>query len=418
MKSGRIARITERDRDEIHKANAEMSRQALRVLAFAYKQPRAAVKSEMERDLVFLGLQGMIDLPREEVKQDIEICRKAGIDVVMITGDHRETAVAIARQLSIMEGTDHKVLTGQELDGMPESRFLEIVESVKVYARVNPLHKLKILKALQQKGHVVAMTGDGVNDSPALKGADIGVSMGIKGTDVAKESSDMILKDDNFSTIVAAIERGRAIYDNIMKFIQYLLSSNLGEVLVVFIAMMIGFRDPATGVVLIPVTAIQLLWINLMTDGLPAVALGLDPPAKDVMKRRPRNPKENILSRRMLADIVIVGAIICIGTLLIFNINIPEGALKARTAAFTMLVVFEMVRVQSVRMKYRAGLFSNMKLIYAMAFSIVLQLAVIYALPLQAAFGTVALGLMDWVEIIAMASTVLVIMWVRERVSG
>ncbi len=415
-RNGKIAKITAADRKKIKEANSRMTSGALRVLAFAFKDLRQGEKEE--KGLVFLGLQGMIDLPREEVKKDIAICKKAGIKVVMITGDHRDTAVAIARDLEIISETDSNVLTGQELEEISHKELEKIAENVHVYARVNPVQKVKILQALQKRGHVVAMTGDGVNDSPAIKKSDIGIAMGIKGTDVAKEASDMILRDDNFSTIVDAVESGRAIYDNILKFIQYLLSSNLGEVLVVFVAMLIGFTDPTnplTGFV-IPVTAIQLLWINLLTDGLPAVALGLDPPAPGVMERKPRDPKEKILNRNMLTDIIIVGVIICIGTLFIFNINLTEGAVKAQTAAFTMLVMFEMVRVQSVRLKYKAGLFSNMKLIYAMAASIILQLFVIYIPYLQLAFNTTGLSIMDWIEIILVSLTVLVVMWVKEKI--
>ncbi|MCD6590668.1 MAG: calcium-translocating P-type ATPase, SERCA-type [Candidatus Aenigmarchaeota archaeon] len=417
MKRGRVYKLTRADVEKIRNANKSMTGKALRVLAFAFKETSDADKSELEKGLVFLGLQGMIDQPREGVKEDIATCKKAGIDVIMITGDHKDTAVAIAKELKIIEKKNQHVLTGEELDRMSEDDLLEVIESVKVYARVNPLHKVKILKALKRKGHVVAMTGDGVNDSPALKSADIGVAMGIKGTDVAKESSDMILKDDNFSTIVKAVESGRAIYDNIVKFIQYLLSSNLGEVLVVFIAMMIGFRDQTTGLVIIPVSAIQLLWINLLTDGLPAVALGVDPPAKDIMKRKPRDPKEDILNRSMLFDIFFIGILMCIGTLFLFVINIPEGSQKARTVAFTLLVVLEMVRVQSVRLKYKVGVFSNMKLIYAITASLLLQLVVLYIPLLQTAFGTVPLNTVDWIEISAISLLMFVIIMIKDRVA-
>ncbi len=415
-RNGKISRITPRDKKDILNANHMMTEKALRVLAMGFKKVQGKDISEkkLESDLVFMGLAGMMDLPREEVKKDIAICKNAGIGVIMITGDHRNTAVAIARDIGILEaGKKGRVLTGAELDSMGDKEFSKIAENVCVYARVNPIHKVRILEALKNKGHVVAMTGDGVNDAPALKKSDIGVSMGIKGTDVAKEASDMVLKDDNFSSIVTAVKSGREIYDNILKFIQYLLSSNLGEVLVVFLAMLIGFADPATGAFLLPVTAVQLLWINLLTDGLPAVALGLDPPASDIMNRKPRDSKERILSREMLTDIIIVGIVICIGTLLIFNINLPEGGIKAQTAAFTMLVVFEMVRVQSVRMKYRVGIFSNKKLILAIIVSIILQLAVIYIPLLQTAFGTTPLTPVDWVEIILVSSTVLIIMWFK-----
>jgi Ca2+-transporting ATPase len=415
LRNGQRARLTQRERRSILDANLEMTGRALRVLAVAARPVRASAdQRQAESGLTFLGLVGMIDPPREGVREDIELCRRAGIKVVMITGDHGNTAVAIARQLNLSEG-DVVALTGEELNKLSDSELIAAVKETSVYARVNPEHKVRIVEALRKKGHIIAMTGDGVNDAPALKKADIGVAMGIKGTDVAKEASDMVLSDDNFSSIVMAVQGGRAIYDNIKKFIQYLLSSNVGEVLVVFLAILIGFTDPATGAIIIPVTAIQLLWINLLTDGLPALALGVDPPAPGIMERPPRSPREKILSRGMLTDIWAVGAIICIGTLFLFWLNLPGGAALAVTVAFTTLVMFEMVRVQSVRVKYRIGLFSNMKLILAMAISIALQLFVIYTPLLQPVFNTTALGGMEWLEIIAVSSTVMIIMWLKDR---
>ena len=401
-------------------ANHAMTSRALRVLGLAYKETASENDPDntIESDLTFLGLAGMIDPPRDEVKEDIEIAKRAGIKVVMITGDHRNTALAIAKDIGIMPAAhpgQAKSLTGQELDKMSSQELVDVVENVSVYARVNPEHKLKIIEALHEKGHIVAMTGDGVNDAPALKGADIGIAMGIKGTDVAKEASDMVLRDDHFSSIVSAIKGGRSIYDNIKKFIQYLLSSNLGEVIIVFVAMLIGFMDPATGAIILPLAAIQLLWINLLTDGLPALALGVDPPSPGIMDRKPRDPKEKILNKSMLTDIVVVGIIIAIGTLLLFWYNLPRGGALAATIAFTTVVMFEMVRVQSVRMKYKVGLLSNKKLIIAMAVSLGLQLMVVYTPFFQPIFNTVALGLMEWAQIIAMAFTVMVVMWIKAR---
>ncbi len=426
MRNGRRSRLTGADRDHILGANQGMGDDALRVLAVATRsiRGRGASRREAESGLTFLGMVGMIDPPRDSVRNDISLCRKAGIKVVMITGDHRNTALAIARELGISQG-DSRSLTGEELDGLSDSQLRSAVGQVSVYARVNPEHKVRIVEALSQKGHIIAMTGDGVNDAPALKKADIGVSMGIKGTDVAKEASDMILRDDNFSTIVQAVSGGRAIYDNIKKFIQYLLSSNVGEVLVVFLAILIGFTDPATGLVIIPLTAIQLLWINLLTDGLPALALGVDPPSPNIMDRPPRSPRESILSRSVLTDIFIVGAVIAVGTLFLFWMSLPSGAAKAVTMAFTAMVVFEMVRIQSVRMKYNVGLFSNMKLVLAMAASVAMQVFVIYSpvlhplfAPLAEVFTTVPLGLEDWAWIIGVSSTVMITMFIKERLFG
>lgn len=402
-------KLSEKEKKQILEVNQILAKQALRVLAIAYKESRT--QKNPEKDLLFLGLVGMIDPPREEVPKDIELCKRAGIRVVMITGDHKDTAEAIAREI----GIQGKTITGEELDRFSDDEFQKKVEEIGIYARVNPEHKVRILEALKSKNHIVAMTGDGVNDAPALKKADIGIAMGMKGTDVAKEASDMILRDDNFTTIVRAIKEGRGIYDNIKKFIQYLLSSNLGEVLIVFLAMLIGFTDPVTGKFILPVTAIQLLWINLLTDGLPALALGVDPPAKDIMERPPRNPKEKILSKDMILDIILVGIIMCAGTLFLFWLNIPSGSKKAITVAFTTIVMFEIVRVESVRMKYELGFFSNSKLLLALIISILLQLVVIYTPWLQPIFETVTLGLNEWIQILAVSSTVFIVMWVKQK---
>ncbi|MCX6814391.1 MAG: calcium-translocating P-type ATPase, SERCA-type [Candidatus Aenigmarchaeota archaeon] len=413
--NGKPKKLTPNDRKKILEANHKLTADALRVLAVAHKDVGQKEK-DIEKGLTFLGLIGMIDPPRENVAGDIATCRKAGIKVVMITGDHLNTATAIAKEIRIIDSPEERAITGEELDKMSDQSLEEIVEQVRVYARVNPEHKVRIVDALKKKGHIIAMTGDGVNDAPALKKADIGVAMGINGTDVAKEASDMVLADDNFSSIVAAVKGGRQIYDNIKKFIQYLLSSNLGEVLIVFIAMLIGFTDPETGKIILPVTAIQLLWINLLTDGLPALALGADPPSKDVMDRPPRDPKENILSKGMFIDMSIVAVIMLIGTLGLFAYNLPSGGIKAMTVAFTTIVIFEMVRVQSVRAKYKVGMFSNKKLLLAIASTIVLQLFVIYTPMLQPAFDTVPLDLMDWIEIGLVASSVMIIMLIKDRI--
>lgn len=407
--NGKIKKLTNSERGGILKVNQELASQALRSLAVAYKENMGAP----EKDLIFLGIISMMDPPREGVKEDIEVCKRAGIGVVMITGDHRDTALAISRELGI-SGENDIILTGKELDSISDHELEKITENVKVYARVNPSHKVRIVETLKRKGHIITMTGDGVNDAPALKGADIGISMGIKGTDVAKEASDMILEDDNFSTIVNAVREGRRIYNNIKNFIQYLLSSNMGEVLVIFLAILIGFSDPSDPTrIILPITAVQILWINLLTDGLPALALGTDPPPPNVMSLPPRDPNEKILSRETLTDIIFVGILISIATLTLFTLNLSQGALQATTVAFTSLVVFQMVRVYSVRSKHNLGAFSNKKLILAISISMTLQLMVIYTPLLQSFFATSALGIVEWLQIILFSFILLLIMYAK-----
>ncbi|MBI2675921.1 MAG: calcium-translocating P-type ATPase, SERCA-type [Candidatus Aenigmarchaeota archaeon] len=421
--NGKVIRLAAPEKKTILKANHEMTEKALRVLGIAYKEFSRVPEHEQEAEnnMIFVGLTGMIDPPRAEVKDDIGICRKAGIKVVMITGDHRNTAVAIAKELGLFEKDDRRAVTGEELDSMTDEQLYPIVKNIAVYARVNPEHKMRIVDALRKRGHIVAMTGDGVNDAPALKKADIGVAMGIKGTDVSKEASDMILADDNFTSIVSAVEEGRGIFDNIRKFIQYLLSSNLGEVLIVFLAILIGFADPATGAFIIPLSAIQLLWINLLTDGLPALALGVDPAAKDIMKRKPLKHHAAIFDKEMLVDMLIVGILMAIGVLGLFWYNLSHedpsiAAKKAMTVAFTAVVMMEMFRVQSVRMKYGLGIFSNSKLLLAIGLSILLQLIVVYIPALQIPFKTMALDGLDWTEIIAASAAIMAVMWGKEKI--
>ncbi|MCK4335322.1 MAG: calcium-translocating P-type ATPase, SERCA-type [Candidatus Aenigmarchaeota archaeon] len=415
MIEGKVKKMNKEWKQKILSENHEMTNRALRVLAIAYKEMERRDEKSAEKGLTFLGLVGMMDPPREEAIESVKLCKEAGIKVVMITGDHKNTAVAIAKEIGLMEEKS-RVLRGPEMESMSDEEFEKIVEDIAVYARVNPLHKVRIVDTLKKRGEIIAMTGDGVNDAPALKKADIGIAMGIKGTDVAKEASDMILKDDNFTSIVRAVHEGRSIYDNIKKFIQYLLSSNMGEVLIVFIAILIGFQDPSTLSIIIPITAIQLLWINLLTDGLPALALGVDPPSPGIMSRPPRDPEEKILTRGMSIDITTVGIIMCVGTLLLFALNLPSGGTKAVTIAFTTIVMFEMVRVQSVRMKYKLGVFSNKKLITAIAISILLQIIIIYTPFFQPIFGTTPLALIEWGEIILVSSTVLIIMWIKNKI--
>jgi len=380
--NGRIKPLSNSMKKKIMETNSLFTKEALRVLAFCYKPLKTRYT---EKDLIFVGLQGMIDPPRPEVKKDIKLCHKAGIRVIMITGDNINTAIAIAKKI----GIKGKSMSGKDLDNISDKEFNKLIEHVSVYARVNPEHKIKIVKALQDKGNIVAMTGDGVNDAPALKKADIGIAMGLTGTDVAKEASDMILMDDNFSSIVKAIENGRGIYDNIRKFINYLLSSNLAEILVIFFATI--FRWP------LPLIAIHLLWLNLITDGLPAIALGIDKSSSNIMKRKPRNSKENIINKPLGISIIVVGILITIFTLILFKINI-SNVNKAQTIAFTSLVIFEIIRLEAIRSNYGNSLFSNKYLIMAITSSIILQLIVIYT-PLNVFFKTIPLSFKDWIEI-------------------
>ncbi len=393
--NGKEKRLTAADKKRINEMNEQFAGKALRVLGFAYRYiTRQQAKQFRESGLTFVGLQAMLDPPRQEVRASIAKCRNAGIRVVMITGDHKLTAMAIAKELG-MEG---KALTGAELDTVKDLE--EQVDEIAIYARVNPKHKMQIVDALKKKGHIVAMGGDGVNDAPALKAADIGVAMGITGTDVAKGASDMVLTDDNFSSIVNAVEEGRGIYDNIKKFVNYLLSSNFGEVLVLFFGGLI-FNQ-------LPLIAVQILWINLITDGLPALALGVDPADKKIMQRRPRDPKGGIINRNMSLNIMVIGIIICIGTLYLFGIGLETGLAKGMTMAFAALVVFELVRLQMIRSQYRTGMFSNRWLILAVMSSISLQLVVIYS-PLSKVFKVVPLGMMDWAYIAVVAAILFVI---------
>ncbi len=392
---GNAREMTEDDYEEIFRKNLELAGSALRVLAFAYKKldKDAKDQNEIEKDLVFIGLQAMIDPPRPEVLNSIKECGDAGIKVVMITGDFLVTAQAIAGEI----GLQGKALTGKDLDAGTD--LDAVVEGTSIYARVNPEHKIRIVEALKKKGHIVAMTGDGVNDAPALKRSDIGVAMGLSGTDVAREASGMILTDDNFTSIVNAVEEGRIIYDNIKKFVNYLLSCNLGEVLVLFIAMLIGFRD-LNGSIIAPLTAIQILWMNLVTDGLPALALAMDPSEKGIMKRPPRKPDESIVSGNMVMNIIAIGALVCAGVLFLFNKGLgSSGVEEARTMAFTAIVVFEIVRIAMIRSQYKTGLFSNVYLVLAVASSVILQFLVVYVPVLNRIFKTVPLNLNEWLWI-------------------
>ncbi len=417
-RDGRQLPLGPAERKVIMQVTEEMASRALRVLGIAYREipalPARIEAGEVEKDLVFLGLAGMIDPPRPEAREAIRKCHQAGIRTVMITGDHGATATAIARELDLLP-PGGMVVTGRELDEMSDRALAQAAERIYVYARVSPGHKLRIVRALRQRGHVVAMTGDGVNDAPAVKEADIGVAMGLTGTDVTKEASAMILADDNFATIVAAVEQGRAIYDNIRKFIRYLLACNVGEVLVMFLA--------AVTAMPLPLVPIQILWVNLVTDGLPAMALGVDRPEPDVMRRPPRRPRESIFSRGLARKILGRGLLIGVGTLGVFawGLAVTGGnLLEARTMAFATLVMSQLFHVFDCRSERSSvldmGLFTNPLLVGAVAVSTGMLLAVIYLPGLRPAFQTHPLNVWEWMVILAVAGSGAIMIGLRRAI--
>jgi len=400
--NGKIIKLRPDVKKKILLQNDQYAKKALRVLGFAYKEYDEDEK--VENSLIFVGLQAMIDPPRIEVKESIKKCNEAGIRVIMVTGDNQHTAESIAKEIGI---------TGESINGLDfmklKSREREkVLDDISIFSRVEPGHKLEIIKLLQKKKEVVAMTGDGVNDAPALKKSDIGIAMGIKGTDVAKEASDMILQDDNFTSIVNSVEEGRGIYENIKKFINYLLSSNLAEVLVIFLAILFGFP--------LPMTAIMLLWINLVTDGLPALSLSADVNTPDLMKRPPKKANQRIMGKSMMFNVFYVGSLITIAVLgLFYWAMVSYGDLepslfiqKIQTIAFTAIIVMELVRLQTIRSEYKLGIFSNKYLVMAVVASLGLQLAVIYT-PLSIFFGTTFLSLRDWLMILGATAGVFVL---------
>lgn len=420
--------LTPERRSEILQANEQLAGEALRTLGVAARYlPEDGfepddIDEDLEQDLVFVGLIGMIDPPREEAKEAVAQARTAGIRPVMITGDHPITAAVIGAELGIC--TDGRAVTGAEIDAMTDEVLHQTVQEVSVYARVNPEHKLRIVKALQNGKNIVAMTGDGVNDAPALKTADIGIAMGITGTDVSRKASDIILADDNFATIVVAVKEGRAIFANIRKFLRYLLSSNIGEVLTMFfgvlLADVIGLTPDGAGLAL-PLLATQILWINMVSDGAPALALGLDPSDEEAMTKPPRPRGEGVLTRSMWAGIVFVGIITAVGTLFVLDASMPGGLIDGtgslaygQTMTFTTLVLFSMFIVFTSRSDEQSafiGLFSNLWLWVAVGLSLLLQMAVVYLPFLQKPFSTVSLSLEDWLFCTVVASSVL---WLRE----
>lgn len=404
--------------DRISKQNHEFCTEAIRVLAFAYRVHDAGVKADFshEDDMIFIGLVGMIDPAREEAKQAIAVCKEAGIRTVMITGDFKDAAVAIANNLEMMDN-NAGALSGAELDNLSDEELLEACETTNVYARVSPEHKVRIVTALRDKDHIASMTGDGVNDAMALKSADIGVAMGITGTDVAKNSADMILMDDNFATIVKAVEEGRIIYSNIRKFVSFLLSCNVGEILVIFLISLI----PNTFIpgIAAPLTAIQLLWLNLVTDSFPALALGREAGEPGIMKMPPRKKSESIINRAMMGNIVVQAFAIftAVATAFLsalmsksnffFN-NTGDNALDgARTVAFATLILAELFRAYASRSErisvFKLGLFTNKLMNVAVGISIVLLLAVIYIPGINGIFDNIALNLTAWAVILPLA---------------
>jgi Ca2+-transporting ATPase len=375
--SGKGQRMGPKDKAVVEKQNAAFASNALRVLAFAFKKiPLKYSERDLANEFVFLGLQAMIDPPRAEVQGSIAACRQAGIRVIMLTGDNALTAKAIGRQL----GFAPLALEGKDIEGMGEQQLMQEIERVDVFARVSPAHKLRILKALQANGHTVAMTGDGVNDAPALHAADVGVAMGCRGTDVARQASDVILLDDNFQTIEEAVAEGRTIFSNIRKFVLYLLLCNVAEVFVVFIASLMR---------LIALSAPQILWINLLTDGMPALALGVEPMPKDIMHRRPR--KSRIINRKVVALIAVIGSIDTLFLIAIFLWGLGKSLVVAQSMLFTGIILSELVRLAVIRQEEKIHIFGNKWLIAAVAASLAMQLAVLYT-PLGLLFGTVQLS--------------------------
>ena len=415
-------------RQEILSANEALAGGALRTLGVAYRTvPRGDMDDgfageHVERDLVFAGLVGMMDPPRDEARDAVARAREAGIRPMMITGDHPKTAGVIALDLGIT--SDGRAVTGAELERMSDDELAQTTRDVSVYARVNPEHKLRIVMALQRQGAIVAMTGDGVNDAPALKRADIGVAMGITGTDVSKQAADIVLADDNFASIVAAVEEGRAIFSNIRKFLRYLLSSNVGEVMTMFFGVLLAKAMDLRGeggAVVLPLLATQLLWINLVTDGAPALALGVDPAEPGSMRRPPRSKDEGVITRRMWRGIIFVGAVMAVGTLWVLDASLPGGLVEGsgslrygQTMAFTTLMLFQMFNVFNARSDEASAfdaLFENRWLWGAVALSLGLHAAVLYLPFLQEAFSTTPLRGADWLRCTVVASSVL---WLRE----
>ena len=401
-------------KDDINEQNNQMAEKALRVIAVAYKDvEKLPEMQDVEKDLIFCGLIGMIDPPREGVKEAVRTCRRAGIKTVMITGDHLQTAKAIAKELGILKRGD-LAIDGETLERMSQHELEQNIMDYSVFARVSPEHKVRIVKAFQSTGAVVAMTGDGVNDAPALKNADIGIAMGKGGTDVAKNAADMILLDDNFVTIVEAVKQGRNIYDNIKKAIHFLISTNIGEIVTIFFGLVLGIKSP--------LLAIQLLWINLVTDSLPAIALGLEKEEENIMSRLPRNPKKNLFADGLWWKIMIEGAMLGIFTLLAFSIgNRLYSVEVGRTMAFLTLGILELVHsfnIKSEESIFKIGVFENKYLIGALVLGVILQVIVVVVSPLAQIFSLVPLTGIQWLYTILIAVAPIPIVEIQKAVNG
>ena len=401
-------------KDDINEQNNKMAEKALRVIAVAYKDvEKLPEMQEMEKDLIFCGLIGMIDPPREGVKEAVRTCRRAGIKTVMITGDHLQTAKAIAKELGILKRGD-LAIDGETLERMSQHELEKNIMDYSVFARVSPEHKVRIVKAFQSTGAVVAMTGDGVNDAPALKNADIGIAMGKGGTDVAKNAADMILLDDNFVTIVEAVKQGRNIYDNIKKAIHFLISTNIGEIVTIFFGLVLGIKSP--------LLAIQLLWINLVTDSLPAIALGLEKEEENIMSRLPRNPKKNLFADGLWWKIIIEGAMLGMFTLLAFSIgNRLYSVEVGRTMAFLTLGILELVHsfnIKSEESIFKIGIFENKYLVGALVLGVILQVIVVVVSPLAQVFSLVPLTGIQWLYTILIAIAPIPIVEIQKAVNG
>ncbi len=409
----RIISMSDGSRRKIMAQNAKMTSECLRVIAVCYRDDYEKKKIN-EDNMTFIGLIGIEDPPRPEAKNAVEQCKRAGIRPVMITGDHAGTALSIAKRIGIASGSG-EVMTGAELDKLSDSELAKGIRRYSVFARVTPSHKMKIVKALKANGEIVAMTGDGVNDAPALSAADIGCSMGITGTDVAKTASDMILTDDNFATVVYAVREGRSIFANIKKAVQFLLSSNIGEILTVFGGLVFGWTSP--------LTAIQLLWVNLVTDSLPAIALGLDAPDKDIMDKKPRSPEKGLFSDGLWAAIILEGFMIGALALLAFSIgaNIMGDITTARTMAFAVLSLSQLVHAFNMRSEHsviKAGLFKNPYLVLSFAVGLILETAVISVPPFAAVFGVTPPGVLGWIIIAVLSLAPLFIVETQKEFSA
>jgi Ca2+-transporting ATPase len=408
-----IQALDDANRRQVLAAAHNMAEKALRVLAIAMKTNVSL--DTAQTGMTFLGLAGMIDPPRPEAKSAIAICEQAGIRPVMITGDHPVTAQAVARELGLLR-VGGRVVTGAELEAMSDQQLINDVENISVYARVSPAHKLRVVTAWQARGHIVAMTGDGVNDAPSLKKADIGIAMGITGTDVTKEAAAMTLTDDNFASIVAAVEEGRGVFGNIKKYLMYLLSSNIGEIGLMAGAALFGLP--------IPLTAVQILYVNLATDGLPALALSLDPPENDLMKRKPRKPRTGIFTRPVVTLMTLGGiwsTIINLG-LFTWALNSGRSVQESMTMAFVSLVLIQFFKAYNFRSDRQSVLhkpFANKWLNIAILWELVLLIVIIYVPFLHDAFGTYYLPLMDWLIIIGLAFTIMPVLevakWMERR---